>query len=911
MKKSPSDTQNYRFQKLSSGTKLLHVEDASSDYCAIALMLNTGSFSDPKDCQGLAHLMEHCLFTGSQNFPQDNSLTQYLDAHQGQLNGRTTGESTTFYFKVHHQFFDNALEMFFDMFLNPLFSLQGIEKELSAIDAEFQNNILEEKRRVLEVQKETSNSEHPFTFFTVGNNSVFGKFDLNTLQQKLRELWKQSFFASNINVSLITNSHCEKTVEYVEQQLLRFPNTTPDQKALPDLYLDDHLQRHIQIATQRFHSRLILIFSLTDNQLDYKQKSDALLSHLFGYEGPGSLLNFWKCKKWASQVVVGTGLSGSNFLDFNFYIELTENGRGHINELMHSILFFAELIKNSPRVSHHHNEKARLNQLAFLHKPKQSVLDTALELVQNMDIYPDDDIVIGEYMMDDYDHDALLSVLENVRPERSRAILISQASDTDQTTRWYNVPYSSNDWLLSPISKELQDEMAAALRLPQSNEYIPAFDNPLPDQDAVPELILKSNAKFWTGIDTLNSESKGECFFSWRKTSEFCGLENVAYRKLYCSALESKLNDKFYPAQLAGIHFNFYSHQTGVGLHTSGFAEKQLKLCENIIEVIYQDPVDCPDFEVHKQEYLNTLMSDIRNKPLNRLFTALQATCVAASWLPEDLGRIAVNANQSNIAHIHEYLFNHYQLEGLIYGYWPADDIEQFIENFSSRSQVTETTAQLDSQNLYNTPYRNLYFPCEHNDSALVVYLQSPEKNLQQQANMMLIEIMLAGFYFDWMRNQKQLGYQVGTGYMPFNEHPGIAMYIQSSTASPATLYAETRACMMHFHQWMRSLPAQHWMQYQHSLARQLKGKKISFEVKCQRFWSAIGRNPVDFLFEQHLQESVLNIEPDKLCDWFKTLFLDTNKDFSIYTAGNKAHNADDFECSLPSIYHFKSNIPG
>lgn len=949
LKKSPSDPKEYRLLKLSNGVKLLHVEDAQSPTCAIAVKINTGSFSDPDDCHGLAHLLEHCLFTGSKNYPNDNTLNQFLDAHQGQLNAWTAGESTVFYFKVHHQFFKSSLEIFFDMLLKPLFSLEGIEKELNTIDSEFLNKITEEQRRILEVQKHIVNSDHPFSKFSVGNSEIFGKYSHDVMQEKLRDYWQSAFCASNISVCISTNSISSSCIEFVKEQLLCFPHFDKTPPVLPSLYLNEHLQRKILINTQRCQHRLVLIFSLEDGEQSYRQKNEALLSHLFGYEGAGSLLHFWKSKHWASQVIAGTGLHGSNFLDFNLYIELSETGLDYVDEIIHSVLFYAELIKEAlkqlqpeqhsqekqalerpslqrpalekpalkkPALEKHYQEKAKLNRIAFEHQPKQNALDTVLHLVKNMDLYPDDELLAGEYIMDKFDPVSLASMLYSLRPERLRCLSISPNHVPDVHTKWYKVPYSDSKLILSELENTLQQDLVQHLHLPPANSYVPDLNTSFPEEESAPTFNIgstlnsRTNTNIWSGINTKSSGKKGECFLSWRKTEDFCSLENVAHRKLFCSATESKLNDIFYPAQLAGIHFSFYSHQTGVGMHTSGFAEKQLELCKDIIEVINAKPGDCPDFELNKQEYINTLLSSIRNKPLNRLFTALQALCVPASWLPEDLAKTATNATQKDIQQTHKSLFDQFYLEGLIYGHWQPTAIEGFITELSSLKGCKEPTHNQYSINLSDKQWRSLYFPCEHNDAAIVVYLQSPEKNLKNQIYTMLIETLLAGFYFDWMRNQKQLGYQVGTGYMPFNEHPGIAMYIQSSVAGPAVLYAETRSCMRHFHKWLQNLNDEQWLKYQHSLVRQLDSSAISFEVQCQRYWSAIGRNPVDFNFEKHLQEAVAKIAVADLCHWFYETFLQKDVDFCLYTEGKQELTQSDFEHSLPSIYHFKKTQP-
>lgn len=923
MKKSPSDQKHYQLHQLNNGVKLLHVEDKSSSSCAIAIKLNTGSFSDPENCPGLAHLLEHCLFTGSRRYPQDNSLTHFLDAHQGQLNAWTASESSAWYFKVHAPYFAEALDIFFDMLLEPLFSLSGIEKELNAIDSEFKNKITEEQRRILDVQKQTVNPNHPFSRFSVGNNAIFKKFSHTELQSLLREFWQTNFVAGNISVCVSTPKNDVDCIDYIIAHLLKFKARPLQSTLLPELYQTAQLSQHIKVHTKRLHRRLVIIFNLnsdTSNSeiLDYRLKNDALLSHLFGYEGQNSLLNFWKSRHWATQVIAGIGLSGSSFSDFNLYVELTETGLDKVNEITQSVLYFAQLIKSSSDLKTHYEEKARLNQLAFEHQQAQSSLDTVLNLVKNLSQFPVDEVLTAEYEMQGYDEEAMHKLLENIRPDKLRLISIASSYDIKKMqggtkTPWYQVPYAVSDIDLPEAEEGFLKELQNSLKLPPENSYIPKDTTSIEKVQEHPKRYeTKKNkidgVKIWTGSNTVSSEAKGECFLSWSQTAGCHTLESVAQRKLFCSVMESKFNELFYPAQLAGIHYSFYSHQNGVGLHTSGFAQKQLTLCRDIIERLHSKPGECRDFELHKQEYLNTLLSSIRNKPLNRLFTALQSLCVNASWLPEDLAKIAVNATQPDIQQVHESLFKDYQLEGLVYGHWNKHTLQEFAVDIETieRTSVAQPKRK-DTILLSQSEFRSLHFPCNHSDAALVVYLQSPAKSLIQQAKTMLAETLLAGFYFNWMRNQKQLGYQVGTGYMPFNEHPGIAMFVQSSTASPITLYQETKACMAGFYQWLASLSEQQWQNYHQSLIRQLGGNQVNFAVRCQRYWSAIGRQPVDFEFELHLQQAVSEIERNTLADWFKRHFLDVDADFTLYTAGDEDLGDRDFDNPLPSIYQFKA----
>jgi nardilysin len=45
---------------------------------AASLCVNVGSFSDPPDLPGLAHFLEHMVFMGSDKYPQENALDEFV-----------------------------------------------------------------------------------------------------------------------------------------------------------------------------------------------------------------------------------------------------------------------------------------------------------------------------------------------------------------------------------------------------------------------------------------------------------------------------------------------------------------------------------------------------------------------------------------------------------------------------------------------------------------------------------------------------------------------------------------------------------------------------------------------------------------------------------------------------------------
>lgn len=45
---------------------------------AAGLCIGVGSFSDPKNVQGMAHFLEHMVFMGSKKFPEENDFDSFI-----------------------------------------------------------------------------------------------------------------------------------------------------------------------------------------------------------------------------------------------------------------------------------------------------------------------------------------------------------------------------------------------------------------------------------------------------------------------------------------------------------------------------------------------------------------------------------------------------------------------------------------------------------------------------------------------------------------------------------------------------------------------------------------------------------------------------------------------------------------
>lgn len=135
LEKPELDDRKYKVIKLSNELEALLIHDPETDKASAALDVKVGSFSDPKDLQGLAHFCEHLLFMGTEKYPKENDYSEYLSSHSGHSNAYTDTCDTNYYFEVGHEHLEGALDRFAQFFIAPLFLADCKDRELRAVDS--------------------------------------------------------------------------------------------------------------------------------------------------------------------------------------------------------------------------------------------------------------------------------------------------------------------------------------------------------------------------------------------------------------------------------------------------------------------------------------------------------------------------------------------------------------------------------------------------------------------------------------------------------------------------------------------------------------------------------------------------------------------------------------------------------
>lgn len=909
---SKHDNRSYINYTAPTGLRILLMQDLHCKNAAAAMSVAAGHFDDPTEIFGLAHLLEHVLFLGSEQFPEANGFQSFLASHGGSLNAWTGTEYANFHFEVDDDYLPDALTIFSDMLINPLMNLSLIDKEINSIDAEFKLKIKDDLRRLYQVHKETCNPLHPFSQFSVGNNETLREIELTELQTALQDFHKQHYVAKNMCLCIVSKHPAEKLKKLLNSSLAKLSAAKPIAKtSYPALYLPDQLGVQISIKPLTEARRMIVSFALPDVQKHYKSKPLDFISHLLGDESQGSLLGHFKQLNWVTNLSAGGGINGSNFKDFNLNLQLTESGLENTDSILNCIFYYLKLIGGSLDEKWRLEEKAKLGELAFDFSDAAKPLEDATHLSNLLFHYPMQDLMSGDFLISCFDTDPIQQCLALMTPQNMRVKIICPDAKTDKTAKWYDTPYRIEPLPPALLTALSQPETVEQLSLPSKNSFIISSTErqTTSNEYEQPSIILeRSDINIWYAQDNAFELPKGDCFISFDCNAVHEGPEISAYKRLWVAMLMDHFNNQFYHAGVAGLHFHLYSHQAGFSLHTSGFSEKQFSLAKELFEQIhtFQGSNDC--FEQMRKKHLSSLQNALLNKPINRLFTRLSGIVQRLTHAPTELIPFLQNATLQRMNQIKKNLLDEYFLEGFIYGDWQPEQAKTFAEYLDSHP-VRSNSANRIKRDVLDLRQEQRFLhqvQTQQPDSAVVVYCQTPSTTTNDIALTILMEQMLATPFFGEMRTQKQLGYLVGSGYLPLNRHPGMAFYIQSPVCSAETLAKEIEQFI---HEITSSIvdfePI--WGRIRDSVVKQLSDNDTNLTVKSQRLWMAIGNEDHNFNQQENLAQALQSLTFKQVVEFAHR--LNNNDGFGrlvLFCAGEKHSDIPLEGTEIKEISEFK-----
>ncbi|KAG7385938.1 Nrd1 complex RNA-binding subunit [Phytophthora pseudosyringae] len=601
-------------------------KDRAPPLAAACLTVDVGSLADPEGLPGLAHYLEHMVFMGSAKYPAEDAFEAFLSAHGGSSNGATECESTRFVFDVDAAYLAPALDMFASRFVAPLLRSEAMDRELKAVESEFQRVRNNNPVRLQQVMCETSVQGHPYSrCFTWGNAESLKhrpERDGVNVREQMLEFLKTHYVAPAMKLCVYGCESLDTLEQYVTQSFSAIPRCrndydVPRSKKLTVPYGGGAGQRPtvLRVIPVGEKRSLRLYWMLPAMMENYRQKPWYYVAHLLGHEGPESTASTLKRRKWATDVIAGTSdRDGYEFGSFGTVFEvrvsLTERGLACWEQVA-QVVFDAlrtfsdmaaigdlpawvfEELRSSSEMDFRFQEDdkapvALCRELSERMLPRHNIQQTcAGDLLRY-------DLIQGEF-----DTSLLRALLAALSADRVRVVLMASsfAETLDsqvQIERWFGTKYTVNsipDTVIAAWSRT-SDGSVELSPLPTPNPFMPRDFSLLPyepaaegDSDVPPDLILTTSiTQLWYKRDRTFLVPKASVSFLVTLPTPTAATHMLA--ELHVELVRHRLQHTLEQADTASFDTELDVRDEAIEVVISGFSDTLPALVHTVMREV-------------------------------------------------------------------------------------------------------------------------------------------------------------------------------------------------------------------------------------------------------------------------------------------------------------------------------------
>ncbi|XP_062015167.1 nardilysin-like [Rosa rugosa] len=871
--------------------------DSQTKKAAAAMCVGIGSFSDPPEAPGLAHFLEHMLFMGSTEFPDENEYDSYLSKHGGCSNAYTEVEHTCYHFEVKREFLKGALTRFSQFFVSPLVKIEAMEREVQAVDSEFNQVLQNDACRLEQLQCHTASPGHPFNRFAWGNKkSLSNAMEKGiNLREQILKLYRDYYHGGLMKLVVIGGESLDVLENWVLElfgNVKKGPQVDLEFKAEGPIWKAGKVYR--LEAVKDVHI-LHLTWTLPCLRQDYLKKSEDYLSHLLGHEGRGSLHSYFKVKGWATSLAAGVGDDGMHRSSvsyvFRMDIHLTDSGLDKIFDIIGLVYQYIKLLHQVSPQEWIFKELQDTGNMEFRFAEEQPQDDYASELAGNLLIYAAEHVIYGSYAYKIWDEESIKYVLDFLRPENMRIDVVSKPSfksEDFQCEPWFGSHYTEED--ISPSLIDLwkdPPEIDVSLHLPEKNEFIPTDFSIRSDgldttDTASPRCILDEPlVKFWYKLDNTFKLPRANTYFRINPNGGYDNVKSCVLTELYVSLLKDELNEIVYQASVAKLETSVSVSTDKLELKVYGFNDKLPALLSQILKTTKSFMPTSDRFMVIKED-MERKLNNTNMKPLSHS-TYLRVQVLFQRFYDVDeklqvLSGLSISDMKSFIPQ----LWSQVYIEGLCHGNLSEKEAISLSDIFKTNFCVQPLPIELrrSEQCICLPPSANLIRDVSvknksEKNSVIELYFQiERELRIESPRLRALIDLfneIVEEPLFNQLRTKEQLGYTVHCGPRVTCNIFGFYFCVQSAEYNPIYLQGRVENFINSLEELLQGLDDDSFEDYRAGLIAKLLEKDPSLHYETNRYWLQITDKMYMFDYTKQEAERLRSIQKEDVINWYKT----------------------------------------
>nr|VFK11042.1 MAG: Secreted Zn-dependent peptidases, insulinase-like [Candidatus Kentron sp. LPFa]VFK27379.1 MAG: Secreted Zn-dependent peptidases, insulinase-like [Candidatus Kentron sp. LPFa] len=912
---SPHDTRQYAAFALPNRLKVLVISDPETDKAACALDVFVGSNANPDNRPGLAHFLEHMLFLGTREYPEPDAFQAFIAKHAGEQNAYTGFAHTNYYFDVDTEHLRAALERFGQFFIAPLFSKIYVDRERSAVDAEFHTKKKNDAWRGLAAMKQAMNPRHPLSRFTIGNLATLSE-DADgegALRAALIAFYRR-YYSANLMAVVVLG---KEPIDVLRRWAREVFSAIPDFDARPPpitepLFLPAQLPSRIVWQPVQEQRALELSFPAPALKPHYKTSPLHYIAHIIGHEGEGSLLSLLKARGWAEALSAGVGFDYPDGATFDVSITLTEKGIRNTDAITAFVFQAIRRIGREGIREWLYHELSRLADMDFLFQENLPPMDYAKYLANALHEYPLSDVLRGPFALDRYDAALIRRYLLALTPDN--ALVMVSDPDLQETTDaplsqapWFGTRYRWESIAPDVLRAWREAPITPRITIPAPNPFIPedlALE-PVPKpgrplgitrstyapKDKPARILHAPGLAAWFQQDTTYRMPRADFYFSIRSPVANDTPRHAVMTALFTALARDRLAEFSYPAAMAGLDYALYPHMRGLSTRISGYHDKQGLLLARIVETLRQPEFTPERFRLAKQKLTRKLRNTREEPPYRQAFRELRGLLLRPHWAPETRVEALAPVTLPDLHAFIPELFGRLSLVALSHGNLrreKAPDAMVPLQKLIRDALPTRVPHGTITKLTKGVP-RLRSITLEHNDSVALVYFQGSRRGFRELAAMELLEQILKAPFFHQLRTERELGYIVFAGAYPFLQVPGLLFLVQSPDTHPADLTGHIRQFLASGSDLLDNMREAEFARHKSALITRILAREETMKVRSERYWEEIDQGIEGFDSRERKADAVRAITRAEIREIYRTRIRGEDKrQLILHAVGNR-----------------------
>jgi zinc protease len=161
---------------------------------SLQMWVKTGSMDEQPHEYGMAHVLEHMLFKGTERFPKTGEIAQRVESAGGDINAYTTFDHTVFYINAPREFAMQGAELLFDVVGSSLLDQDELARELEVVVEEIRRSRDNPSARLSHTLFNKVFDGHPMARPVIGYEDVVKSFN----RENLMAFYKRWYVPANM-----------------------------------------------------------------------------------------------------------------------------------------------------------------------------------------------------------------------------------------------------------------------------------------------------------------------------------------------------------------------------------------------------------------------------------------------------------------------------------------------------------------------------------------------------------------------------------------------------------------------------------------------------------------------------------------------------------------------------------------